>query len=171
MENLEAQAKLRVAVKQGNETRVKEVLNLDDINPNMKFSTDTTSHTPLTQAIDIERPDIVELLIKHPKINPNLHGYDGFTPLTMAVNKGSLENVSHLLSLEETDVNLCEGGMVGGMTALHLAVLSNNLELVKLLVADPRIDYSIQFSGQTALMMAEGSETTNREIIDLLYTS
>ena len=61
--------------------------------------------------------------------------------------------------------------MVGGMTALHLAVLSNNLELVKLLVADPRIDYSIQFSGLYHEIMKYGMATLSPVLYVSMFVS
>ena len=37
-----------------------------------QFALDPSSHVPLTQAIEMDRPDIVKMLIAHPKINPNV---------------------------------------------------------------------------------------------------
>ena len=72
----------------------------------------------------MDRPDIVKMLIAHPKINPNvvvsinsemygevdivimLQGSEGSTPLTLAVAKCSKEMVSMILSLPDTDPNL-----------------------------------------------------------------
>ena len=56
-----------------------------------KFALDPSSHIPLTQAIEMDRSDIVKMLIAHPKIDPNvvvsyvtsingdlyIHWYDG----------------------------------------------------------------------------------------------
>jgi ankyrin repeat protein len=42
-----------------------------------------------------------------------------------------------LLAFPRVDVNLREGG---GLTALHLAVLYNNKELVTMFVKDKRVD-------------------------------
>merc|ERR1712098_314469 len=103
MEDLEACAKLRVAVKQGNLPRVDEALKLAGVNPNVKTSRDITSHTPLTQAVELDRPDIIKLILKHPACNPNLPGIDGFTPLTLAVTKGSPTIVSLLLAWPGVD--------------------------------------------------------------------
>ena len=36
-----------------------------------QWSTDITSHVPLTQAVELGRADIVKLLLKHKNINPN----------------------------------------------------------------------------------------------------
>ena len=76
----------------------------------------------------MDRPDIVKMLIAHPKINPNVvvskhsemyvdtsdstynvmmfQGNEGSTPLTLAVAKCSKEMVSMILSLPDTDPNL-----------------------------------------------------------------
>jgi len=165
MEDLEACAKLRVAVKQGNLERVEEALKLAGVNPNVKTSRDITSHTPLTQAVELGRLDIIKLLLKHPACNPNLTGIDGFTPLTLAVTKGSQAIVALLLSCPVVDVNLREGG---GLTALHLAVLYNNQELVNMLVKDKRVNREAKSEGQTPLSMAKIMENPNEEIISAI---
>ena len=115
------------------------------------------------------RADIVKMLLAHDKTDPNLNvsnftctndailftdfvivqflhyqGFDGFTPLTLAVSKGSADIVALLLSHPGVDVNLREGG---GMTPLHLAILTNNTDIVKMLVEDQRLDISIMFIG------------------------
>ena len=60
------------------------------------------------------------------------------------------------------DVNLREGG---GLTALHLAVLYNNKELVTKLVKDKRVDREAKSEGQTPLDMAKMMENPNEDII------
>eukprot|EP00092_Neocalanus_flemingeri_P000148 GFUD01000155.1.p1 GENE.GFUD01000155.1~~GFUD01000155.1.p1 ORF type:complete len:183 (+),score=61.40 GFUD01000155.1:254-802(+) len=167
MEDVEACAKLRVAVKQGNVIRVEEALGLVGVNPNIKTSRDITSHTPLTQAVELDRPDIIKLLLSHPAIDPNMKGTDGFTPLTLAITKGSPTIVSMLLSFPAVDVNLREGG---GLTALHLAVIYNNKELVNMLVKDKRVDREVKAEGQTPLGMARLMETPNEDIIAAITT-
>ena len=37
----------------------------------LQWSTDITSHVPLTQAVELGRTDIVKLLLGHKNINPN----------------------------------------------------------------------------------------------------
>ena len=79
---------------------------MEGVNPNMRWSRDVTSHTPLTCAVEMVRPDIIKLLLSHPATNPNLNGLDGFTPLTLAVTKGSKEMVSVLLASPSCDCRL-----------------------------------------------------------------
>merc|ERR1712128_407013 len=95
----------------------------------------------------------------------NLTGIDGFTPLTLAVTKGSATIVSMLLAFSGGDVNLREGG---GLTAMHLAVLYNNNELVNMLANDKRVDREVKSEGQTPLAMAKMMETQNKDIIDAI---
>ena len=71
------------------------------------------------------------------------------------------------------------------MSSLHLAVMYNNIEILKMLTEDKRIDTSQTYSGmiyvhtyqsykvlsligQTALEMAQSFETPNQEIIEAL---
>lgn len=168
MEDVEACAKLRVAVRQGNITRVAEALGLAGVNPNIKTSRDITSHTPLTQAVELDREDIIQLLLTHPATDPNMKGIDGFSPLTLAVTRGSPTMVSILLSCPLVDVNMREGG---GLTALHLAVIYNNNELVNMLVMDKKVDREVKAEGQTPIMMAQMMESPNKEIISAIKKS
>ena len=70
-----------------------------------------------------------------------------------------------LLAFPPVDVNLREGG---GLTALHLAVLYNNKELVTMLVKDKRVDREATAEGQTALDMAKIMDNPNEDIIAAL---
>ena len=70
--------------------------------------------------------------------------------------------VSMLLSFPAVDVNMREGG---GLTALHLAVIYNNKELVNMLVKDKRVDREAKAEGQTPLAMAQMMESPNEDII------
>ena len=165
MDNLEVCSKLRNAVKQGNMARVEEALDMEGVNPNMRWSRDVTSHTPLTCAVEMVRPDIIKLLLSHPATNPNLNGLDGFTPLTLAVTKGSKEMVSVLLASPSCDVNMREGG---GMTALHLAVLYNNTDIVSCLAEDERTERDLKVEGQTPVQLASTLDTPNQKILEIL---
>ena len=89
-------------------------------------------------------------------------GIDGFTPLTLAITKASSNIVSMLLAFPPVDVNLREGG---GLTALHLAVLYNNKELVNMLVKDKWVDRGATSEGQTPLVMAKMMDNPNEDII------
>ena len=109
-----------------------------------QWSRDLSSHNALTQAIEMDRSDIVKLLLSHSDIDPNQNGFDGFTPLCLAVSKGSVESVRMLLGSDKTDVNLREGG---GMAPLHLAILYNNYEIAKLLLSDNRTDKEAKLEG------------------------
>ena len=164
MEDTEACSKLRNAVKQGNRTRLEEALDLQGVNPNLRLG-DMTSHTPLTSAVEMVRPDLVKLLLSHPATDPNMKGLDGFTPLTLAVTKGCSETVSLLLGSERCEVNTREGG---GMTALHLAVLYNNINMVRTLLADSRTVRDLKVEGQTALQLATSLEASNDQMVEIL---
>ena len=167
MEDTEACSKLRNAAKQGNILRLEEALDLQGVNPNLRLG-DMTSHTPLTSAVEMARPDLVKLLLSHPTTDPNMKGLDGFTPLTLAVTKGSEEMVSVLLESERCEVNTREGG---GMTALHLAVIYNNINIVQTLLADKRTVRDLKVEGQTALQLASSLHTNNKQMEDILRQS
>eukprot|EP00092_Neocalanus_flemingeri_P026187 GFUD01028384.1.p1 GENE.GFUD01028384.1~~GFUD01028384.1.p1 ORF type:complete len:190 (-),score=78.13 GFUD01028384.1:76-582(-) len=166
MENIEADAKLRVAVQQGNVERVEKVLKLDGVDPNTKLDPRSlTSHTALTQAVELDRPDIVRLLLDHPDTLPDAKGNDGFTPLTLAIAKSSPDLVSVLLSDPRIDVNMKEGG---GLTPLHMAVSCRNKDIVEMLVKDSRLEKDVKVEGLTALEFAQTMDDIDNDLVNLL---
>ena len=72
-----------------------------------------------------------------------------------------------LLEQPSLKVNLAE--TTGGMTALHVAANSRNIEAVKMLMADPRVDVNVKDSLQeTPLMSSTRSEPGRIDIFKLL---
>merc|ERR1719357_2233712 len=102
MENVEATAKLKVAVQQGQADKLEQILQIEGIDPNSKIGRSITSHTPLTKVIEDGRLDLVNLLLSHPDVNPNTLGSDGFTPLALAIVKSQTDIVRALLDDKRT---------------------------------------------------------------------
>merc|ERR1711862_71817 len=165
MASTDASAKLRVAVQQGNAERVEQILALEGVDPNVKAGRSLTSHTPLTQAVELDRPDIVEMLLSHQDTMPDIKGNDGFTPLTLAIAKSSSSMVSLLLADQRTDVNLKEGG---GLTPLHMAVSIGNKEILELLLKDNRLDKEIKVEGLTALEFIKTLDHPDEALVNML---
>ena len=76
--------RLLVAVKNKKPDVVTSLL-LEGVDPNYKK--DQHSHTPLTQAVEAASDDIVGLLLGKEDTDPNKAGYDGMTPLTLAITQ------------------------------------------------------------------------------------
>lgn len=121
------------------------------------------------------RIDIVKALLTIPGININdrehLYNASGFTfagdsPLIVAARSGLEGIVESLLQLKDKiEINMTNDKT--GDTALIAAVTSNNVEIVRLLLADPTIDINIQNKeGKTALDLA--SDLKRDEIKELI---
>merc|ERR1712179_125612 len=165
MTSTDASAKLRVAVQQGNAERVGQILALEGVDPNVKAGRSLTSHTPLTQAVELDRSNIVELLLTHQDTLPDTKGNDGFTPLTLAIAKSSSTMVSLLLADQRTDVNLKEGG---GLTPLHMAVSIGNKEILEMLLRDSRLEKDVKVDGLTALEFIKTSDHPDEDLVNML---
>merc|ERR1712106_43189 len=166
MENEEASAKLRNAVKYGNLEKVKEALKVEGVNPNSKPPRDITGHTPLTHAVELGRNDILTVLLENPEVDVNAKGIDGMTPLCLAISLGIQGIVKLLLENPQTDPNLKEGG---GMTPIHLAVSCNYSDVLEVLLKHPKLDTEAVMadSDMTALQLAQSIESIDPKIIKM----
>jgi Zn-dependent protease with chaperone function len=123
---------------------------------------DYNGYTPLDWAVMDKNEDMVKLLLKL-KADPNFETEYGMTPFMTAAQAGNPSMVE-LLYHAGGDPNYQE--LSGGYTALTYAVLSSDMETVKLLL-DLGADAEIKdYSGMTARMQA--LQSGEQEIADLL---
>ncbi len=95
--------------------------------------------TPLIVAIERMRVDLIPILLRSPKIDPNKVDRDGRTPFMWAV-KGAVANsyaVELLLNYERVDVNAVDRD---GRTAIFFAAEDGNELIVRFLLATPKVD-------------------------------
>lgn len=86
--------------------------------------------TPLTIALDNGHLNVIDLLLKHEKINYNKAGNEyGHTPLMIA-SREEFPNIVRSLLSNGADSILTLGD---GVTALHIAELYNQSEVVEIL--------------------------------------
>ena len=117
--------------------------------------------TPLTAACLKGRLDIVEELLKDPRVNVNHQNQQGLTPLLAAVKSKSLQIVQSLLAQPQLNPNLALKS--GGPPLCE----SPTLEITRKLLADPRVDVNqARADGQTALMQA--CSTGNINVLSFL---
>ena len=132
-------------------TKVVKLLLAKGFNGNAK---DKDRDTPLNHACRNQNVDIVEILSKDSSINVNARGKSGNIPLMIASSshmQNSKSNpaedveenvqsqmVQFLLQKPDINVNKCDGQ--SGLTALHFACQSRNLEVVKMLCQHPNIE-------------------------------
>jgi len=96
---------------------------------------------------------IVKLLLAHKELDVNaLHsGWAHESALMLASEYGYVDVVKELLGRSDIKIN----DLGGGYSALHLAVQYEETEVVRLLLADPRIDVELRNQGGwPALVMA-----------------
>lgn len=72
-----------ICIKNKSLEMLEKILEIPMINPNIKSS--ITGDTPLVYAITRGEKDIALMLIKHPKIDPNLPNGSGITPINIAL--------------------------------------------------------------------------------------
>jgi ankyrin repeat protein len=107
-------------------------------------------HTPLHIACE-DHTDIVKELLAHPKIDPNLQGKYGRTPLDYACRKRHTHIVKAFLAHPNIDVNIRDKI---GQTPLHIACEKGRTEIVKAFLTLPDIDVIQDVCGRTPLHYA-----------------
>lgn len=108
--------------------------------------------------------DIVDFLLKDPRINVNAHESNGLTALMTAVSNGREAIVKRLLEVPELNINAQDEG---GHTALALAIREKKYGIAKLLLKQQNINVNAEnINGCTSLMF----ETTenNEEFVKYL---
>lgn len=124
---------LHNAVKSGEFEIVDILLKMEQIEVNAKDKNDLT---PLHFAVQLKDTRIMSALCAHPSIEINAEDMNGRTPLHYAVKSGFHENVRLLLEREDVEVfpKNCSKGPI------HEAADMGCVEIVKLVVNDPRVD-------------------------------
>jgi ankyrin repeat protein len=109
---------------------VSKVQSLLKNNPDLAFSKDEDSNTPLHLAAQNGHSEIAELLLAH-RADVNAGNKDGLTPLHYAAMNGK-RDVVELLLAHGADVN---GRMLNGLTPLHQAAFGGYQDVVEILLA------------------------------------
>lgn len=146
------------AVKTGNLTRVKELI---ESNPQSVSTKDQTGRTPLHWACRGVHFEILKYLVEN-GADVNATDNNNVAPLLSLVTRSHIEGIGYLLT-HKADVNIKS---TNNFTPLHYASGSGNLTLVKLLL-DHGADHSVKAAnGDTPLVLAVNSGS--KDIIDLL---
>ncbi|OHS97167.1 hypothetical protein TRFO_36698 [Tritrichomonas foetus] len=106
-------------------------------NVNLK---DGDGWTPLNCAIDFRALEAVKVLANINTIDLNMQDDYGIAPLIRATIVGDPDIVSELVKHQKLDIN---GIGLYSQTALHRASQNNNIENIRVLLNDPRIDINI----------------------------
>ncbi|KAH6888307.1 hypothetical protein BKA70DRAFT_59495 [Coprinopsis sp. MPI-PUGE-AT-0042] len=157
---------LFLAVKGNTLSATRELLSLPGILIN---APDKDGDIPLVHAAGWKKQASLSLLLAHPKINVNAADSDGMTALMWV---SSEEAATLLLAHRKIKPNLFDSN---GVTALMYASHRGSLEVVQVLLADPRVKVNLKSkAGKTALDMTGerywGDYEPYDQIIELLRT-
>ena len=142
------------AVRDGNIAKVKDSLDRQEIDPNAPSP--FSNEPPLYDAAMGGNKEMVELLLTHPGINPNIRNISGYTILQMYSFTNSksvyLNVVEAILKHHKTDPNIKSKD---GFAPLHTAANKANSRMTRLLLTHPRINPNVtNDSGFTPLHIA-----------------
>ena len=155
-------AGIHLAARFGLATQVQDLL---DVIPVAEINgQDSCGQTPLLLAVKSGCQDVVDLLLEHPNITPDVPDIHGWSPLSIAARLGLTRVTKSLLSTGKVDPNLPAWN---GWTPTMYAARSNRLEILELLLevnsADPT---RTSPDGDTALTLAV--EMGYAEVVGLL---
>lgn len=126
-----------------------------------------TGFTPLFYATQKGYTEIVERILKDPRIDVNKEIRAKVTPLFIACQKGFVDIVNLLLASPAIDIN--KPGLHGA-SSLYIATINNQLEVIKILVADPRTDVN-QTGHQHIAPLYIAAHNESIAIVDVLLTA
>ena len=125
---------------------------------------DNQEYTAFNHAIQARYDEVAEVLLNHPKFDPNARGLNGVPPLMSYVWRDHKEAVQKLLD-RGADVNAQD---YDGDTALHGAAQSGNVEIIDMLLAKGANLNTKNKVGGTPLMWAAvyGHEEAARRLLE-----
>jgi len=125
---------LRKACMDGDLSKVKELLQLPDIDINQKEQNEL-GYTPLILACRSGNVEIVKLLLNQKRIDVNLESYSGTTPFLWACFHEKMDIVEVFLKNNQVDINKEDNC---GCTPLIRASIWGKVEVVKRILASRR---------------------------------
>ncbi|KAJ3031894.1 UNVERIFIED_CONTAM: hypothetical protein HDU68_010853 [Siphonaria sp. JEL0065] len=146
---------LSTAIKKEDVGVVKFLAQLDPTLLDPEFILSSTNQTLIH--LGVSNTLVLEFLLSTSvKWNLNVIDSDGYSPLALAVSRGSLEAAKLLISLDSEQLSFKL--VSNNQSLLHLTAWNDNVELLKLLVASDKVDLKHQDSnGHTVLSLAVSS--------------
>jgi len=105
------------------------------------------------RAVEEEQPEVLLLLLRDPRIDPNQQDNVGLSPLHVAVLLHLPHFAALLLSHRAIDPNVRD--FPSGLSPLHMAAREGQVEMLDLISCHPRMDPNLlDRAGRTALHLA-----------------
>lgn len=123
--------------------------------------------TALYNACQEDHLAVVEYLLTHPRIDPNLAEIVGGTPFYAACRSGHTSVVSLMMADPRVDVARPSNK---GYTALNSACFAGYQPVVSLLLADPRVDVN-RPNDQSCTPLYQASQNGHLPIVQLILAS
>jgi ankyrin repeat protein len=159
-------APLAHACKNGHAALVSVLLQQTSLDPNIGVPKSLSS--PLLVASSLGHAGIVHVLIADRRVDVNKARRDGVTPLIISVQQGYLDCISLLCMCPRLKVN-CRTLFPERLTALHVAIRSNNLEAVRKVLLHPAMDLAENsYMRETPLQVAAALGESHSAIADML---
>ncbi|CAG7959597.1 unnamed protein product [Penicillium salamii] len=149
----DAELQLHQAVAHGSVAAVQRLRRRKDL---ALDTLDRNGYTPIHLAVESNRPEVVDLLLSHPRANVNCTDKDGNTPLWLSTYSSYYEITERLLAEKDIDVNLIGGRGRFEMpsTSLHHAATRSDTVLLRRLLAVPEIDPNVCVAGHSPISIA-----------------
>ena len=118
------------------------------IDPNLTFD----GIPLLLAAAEGGHEKVVNILLSHPEIDPNLPAKSGVTPLLLAAQNGHFSVVNTLLAHPKIDPNCA--ALHEGVTPLFIAAQNGHLEIVRALLAHDETQADLPVDGISPVSVA-----------------
>jgi ankyrin repeat protein len=156
---------LHYSAQTGLEAAVIKILEAPNVDVNM---IDHDGCTPLHYSAQGGREAVVIKLLEDPKVNVNIQDKDGCTPLHYSAQRGREAVVIKLLEAPNVNVNVVTRQHEN---ALHLAVLEDNVSMVKILATNQQLRVTQEnLDGETPFQIAFEMKKPNSKSIERLLS-
>jgi len=135
----------------GGNFKITEML-LNDPRVNVNIATHNLGITALLLAAQNGRTKVVEVLLNQANININPFTTDEWTPLSMAIRLGHTETARFLINRKDVSVNFL-GKKETSKAPIHVAIMYENPEVMKLLLQRDDIDVNIRLPSDPAISL------------------
>lgn len=156
--NLMSNSPLTNAIRNKNPAILMQLLSV----PQLDLSPETITKL-ISECIMANDLLFMRILLSMTNVDLNYSLKEAVAPLIIAAHIGNIEAISMLINNPRIDVNVQEYS--SGFTALHIAVQSDRVDIVKLLMANSRVNPKIKNKWKQTPIQLAASNPTIRQIL------